>query len=113
MKKIEAVIRSGKLEEVLDQLKRHQIYGVTVTQAMGCGRQEGKTKYYRGTKISLGLFQRVKLELVVKDSWVDEVITVISETAHTGEIGDGKIFVYNVEQAYRIRNGDMGEDAIT
>lgn len=112
MKKIEAIIRQSKLNEVLEELNRHQFYGITVTGVMGCGKQKGKTHYYRGSECTVNLLPKVKLELVVKDSWVNEVVEVLKLKAHTGEIGDGKIFVFNVEQAYRIRTGETDEDAI-
>ncbi|MFZ5989118.1 MAG: P-II family nitrogen regulator [Bacillota bacterium] len=112
MKKIEAIIRQEKLNDVLDELNRHQIYGVTVTQVTGCGKQKGVKRYYRGTEYCVNLIPKYKLEMVVKDSWVEEIIEVITLTAKTGEIGDGKIFVYNVESAYRIRTGERDEDAL-
>lgn len=113
MKKVEAIVRPEKLNDVLDQLNRHQIYGVTVTQVTGCGRQKGMKQYYRGTEYCINLISKSKLEMVVKDSWVDEIVEVITKTAYTGEVGDGKIFIYDVEQAYRIRTGEKDEDAIT
>ncbi len=112
MKMIEAIIRQNKLNEVLDELNRHQIFGVTVTQVMGCGLQKGKTQYYRGNECTINLHPKVKLEIVVKDSWVDEVTETIMKTARTGQIGDGKIFIRNVEDAFRIRTGERGEDAL-
>lgn len=112
MKKIEAIVRPGKLNDLLDELNKHQIYGVTVTQVMGCGLQGGRTQYYRGNKYSINLLPKTKLEIVVKDSWVQEIIDVIIKVARTGEIGDGKIFIYNMEDAYRIRTGQKGESAL-
>lgn len=112
MKMIEAIIRQNKMNEVLDELSRHQIYGVTVTQVMGCGLQMGKTQFYRGNEYTINLHPKTKLEIVVKDTWVDEVVEAIIKVAKTGEIGDGKIFIRNVEDAYRIRTGERGEDAL-
>jgi len=112
MKKVEAIIRQEKLNDVLDELNRHQIYGVTVTPVMGCGLQKGRKQYYRGNEFTINLLPKMKLELVVKDYWVEEVIEVIKNVARTGKIGDGKIFIYNVEDAYRIRTEERGEDAI-
>ncbi|MCR4437053.1 MAG: P-II family nitrogen regulator [Clostridiales bacterium] len=112
MKKIEAIIRQSKLDEVLDELNRHQIFGVTVTQVQGCGLQGGKTQYYRGNKYTMKLNPKTKLEIVVKDQWVDEIIQAIIKTARTGDIGDGKIFVYSIDESYRIRTGEKGEGAL-
>lgn len=112
MKKIEAIIRQSKLEEVLNELNRHQFFGVTVTQVMGSGLQKGKVQFYRGNKCTINLNPKSKLEIVAKDSWVNEIVEAITKVAKTGEIGDGKIFVYNVEEAYRIRTGEWGEDAL-
>jgi nitrogen regulatory protein P-II 1 len=112
MKKIEAIIRPGKLNDVLDELNKHQIFGITVTQVMGCGLQGGRTQYYRGNKYTINLLAKTKLEIVVKDSWVNEIVETIIKVARTGEIGDGKIFIYDVEDAYRIRTDQKGEDAL-
>lgn len=112
MKIIEAIIRQDKMNEVLDELNRHQIFGVTVTQVMGCGLQKGKTQYYRGNECTINLHPKTKMEIVVKDSWVDEVVEVIIKTAKTGRIGDGKIFIRNIEDAFRIRTDERGEDAL-
>lgn len=112
MKKVEAIIRQEKLTDVLDELNRHQIYGVTVTQVMGCGLQKGKTRFYRGNECTINLHPKSKLELVVKDAWVEEIIEVIIKITRTGEIGDGKIFISSVEDARRIRTGQSGEDAL-
>lgn len=112
MKMIEAIIRQSKLNEVLDELNRHQIYGVTVTQVMGCGLQKGRTHFYRGNECTINLHPKTKLEIVVKDSWADEVVEAVIKAARTGQIGDGKIFIRNVEDAFRIRTGERGEDAL-
>jgi Nitrogen regulatory protein PII len=112
MKKIEAIIRPGKLEEIKEALAKFDINGLTITQVMGCGNQKGKTEIYRGAVVELKLLQKFKIEIVVKDEDVDEVIKIVSDTAKTGEIGDGKIFIYNIEETIRIRTGERGDSAI-
>lgn len=112
MKKIDAVIRPGKLDEVKDALGRFGVNGLTVTQVIGCGNQKGHTQVYRGVEYTIHLLPKVKIEVVVSDQQADEVIRIISEAARTGEIGDGKIFVYSVENAVKIRTGESGEGAI-
>jgi nitrogen regulatory protein P-II 1 len=110
--KVECILRPGKLEDVKDALNKYGIYGMTVTQVIGCGLQKGRKEVYRGTEYSINLLPKVKLEIVVKDGDVDEVVKIISETARSGEIGDGKIFTYRIENAIRIRTGETGETAI-
>lgn len=112
MKKIEAVIRPSKLDEIKDALGKFGIHGMTVTEVIGCGLQKGKKEVYRGTEYTIDLLPKIKIEIVILDKWVDEVIRVIVNTARTGEIGDGKIFVYSLENAVRIRTGEGGEEAI-
>lgn len=112
MKKICAVIRPAKLEAVKERLGREGIKGMTVTHVTGVGNQQGKTAQYRGTLYEVNLLPKVKLELVVADSLVDEVVDIIIKEAKTGEIGDGKIFITPVEDAIRIRTGERGEKAI-
>lgn len=112
MKKIEAVIRPSKLDEIKEALGKFGIHGMTVTEVIGCGLQKGKKEIYRGTEYTIDLLPKIKIEIVIKDKWVDEVIRIIVTTARTGEIGDGKIFVYPLENAVRIRTGESGEDAI-
>ncbi|WP_027364075.1 P-II family nitrogen regulator [Desulfotruncus alcoholivorax] len=112
MKKIEAIIRPAKLEDVKEALSRFDIHGMTVSQVFGCGLQGGWVGVYRGHEYSINLLPKVKLEIVTKDIWVDEVVRVISEAARTGDVGDGKIFIYPVEDAVRIRTGEKHEDAI-
>ncbi len=112
MKKIECIIRPEKLEEVKDALNKLGIKGMTVSQVMGCGLQKGRTEYYRGVEITINLLPKVKLELIVKDSEVDKIVDTIVKVARSGKIGDGKIFIYNVEDAVRIRTGEKGESAI-
>ncbi|MDN5363362.1 MAG: nitrogen regulatory protein 1 [Eubacteriales bacterium] len=112
MKKIEAIIRPSKLEEVKEALGKFGIHGMTVTEVTGCGMQKGKKEVYRGTEVNIDLLPKVKIEIVIRDKWVDEVIRLIIAAARTGEIGDGKIFVIPVEKAVRIRTGETGEEAI-
>ena len=112
MKKIEAIIRPGKLDEVKDALAAAGILGITVTHALGFGRQKGYTQVYRGQEVVSHLLSKIKLEIVTFDTKVDEVIDILIKTARTGQVGDGKIFVTTVEEAVRIRTGDKGESAI-
>jgi len=112
MKKIEAVIRPGKLDEVKEALNKFGVHGLTVTQVIGCGNQKGHTQFYRGQQYDIYLLPKVKVEIVVPDSVVEQAIALLSEAARTGEIGDGKIFVYPVENAVRIRTGETGEGAL-
>jgi len=112
MKKIEAIIRPGKLDNVKDALGSHGVNGLTVTQVIGCGKQKGNTQVYRGVEYTIHLIPKVKIEVVVIDSDVDKVIEVITQVARTGEIGDGKIFVSSVDNVYTIRTGASGEKAL-
>lgn len=112
MKKIEMIIRPEKLEELKEILNSLEICGMTVTMVSGCGHQKGVKQYYRGTEATMNLLPKVKVETVVCDSIVSELISQITENLKTGEVGDGKIFVYPVEQAVRIRTGENGENAI-
>ncbi len=112
MKKIEAVIRPGKLEEIKETLNKYGINGLTISQVMGCGLQKGRREFVRGTEVTLNLLPKIKIEIVANDKNVEEIIKLIIEQAQTGEVGDGKIFVYNVEDAVKIRTGDRGEKAI-
>ena len=112
MKKIEAVIRPSKLEEVKDALGKLGVYGMTVSQVLGCGLQKGRTEVYRGHEYSINLLPKVRLEIIVVDDVLDKVIDVITKAARTGAVGDGKIFVLPVENAIRIRTGDTKDDAL-
>lgn len=112
MKKIEAVIRPERLEVVKDALNKHDVKGLTITQVMGCGNQKGKLSTYRGSVVDLTLLPKIKVEVVCADSTAPELIKLISETAKTGAIGDGKIFVFDAEDVIRIRTGESGEGAI-
>lgn len=112
MKKIEAVIRPGRLEDIKEALNKYNIHGLTISQVMGCGLQKGRTEFYRGTEVTLNLLPKVKVEIVTKDDYVEDIINIISNEAKSGQVGDGKIFVYNVEEVVRIRTGERGEAAI-
>ncbi|NLI90850.1 MAG: P-II family nitrogen regulator [Peptococcaceae bacterium] len=112
MKKVECVIRPAKLEEVKEALGKYGVKGMTVTNVIGCGLQQGKTEFYRGSTYTINLLPKVKIEVVVPDESLDNVIDIIVKTARTGEIGDGKIFVYDMLNAVRIRTGESGENAV-
>jgi nitrogen regulatory protein P-II 1 len=112
MKKLEAVIQPFKLEEVKEALKGIGVDGMTVTEVRGHGRQKGHTEVYRGQEYKVDLLAKIKLELVIPAERLEEVIETILKAARTGKIGDGKIFVYDVADAIRIRNGDRGPSAI-
>jgi len=112
MTKLECIIRPGKLEDIKYVLNKHGIHGMTVTQVIGCGLQKGRTETYRGTEYSINLLPKVKLEIVVKDEVADDVLKIIRSAAHTGDIGDGKIFLSKIEDVMRIRTGERGEAAI-
>ena len=112
MKLVIAVIKPFKLDEVRDALTRIGVHGMTVTEVKGFGRQKGHTELYRGAEYVIDFLPKVKIEVVVEDSLVDNVVEAIENAARTGRIGDGKIFVFDVEQAVRIRTGDRGADAI-
>jgi nitrogen regulatory protein P-II 1 len=112
MKKIEAIIKPFKLDEVRESLSTIGINGLTVTEVKGFGRQKGHTELYRGAEYVVDFLPKIKLELVVGDEMVEAAIEAIIKAAHTGKIGDGKIFVTTVEQVIRIRTGETGESAI-
>ncbi|MGA7546968.1 MAG: P-II family nitrogen regulator [Methyloceanibacter sp.] len=112
MKKIEAIIKPFKLDEVKEALQEIGLQGITVTEAKGFGRQKGHTELYRGAEYVVDFLPKVKLELVLGDGMVEKAIDAIIGSAKTGRIGDGKIFVSNVEEAVRIRTGETGNDAI-
>ncbi len=112
MKKIEAIIQPFKLDEVKEALKSIGIDGMTISDVRGHGRQKGHREIYRGQEYNVDLLPKVKLELVVSDARYEEVLETITSAARSGKIGDGKIFVYEVAEAIRIRNGDRGEAAI-
>ncbi len=112
MKKLEAIIQPFKLEDVKEALKAIGVDGMTVSEVRGHGRQKGHKEVYRGQEYQVDLLPKVKLELVVSDTRLDEVIRTLTQAARTGKIGDGKLFVYEVAQAIRIRNDDRGESAL-
>lgn len=112
MKKIEAIIKPFKLDEVREALSEIGVNGLTVTEVKGFGRQKGHTELYRGAEYVVDFLPKIKLELVVADTIVDSAVDAIINAAHTGKIGDGKIFVSNVEQVVRIRTGETGEAAV-
>jgi len=112
VKKVEAIIRPSKLDEIKDALKLIGIRGMTVSQVVGCGTQKGHTSVYRGREYTVNLLDKVKIEIVVEDKFVEQIVNRIATAGKTGEIGDGKIFVYPVDKAVRIRTGESGEDAI-
>lgn len=112
MKKIEAVIKPFKLEDVKDALSALELTGMTVSEVRGYGRQQGHSELYRGAEYVVDFLPKIKIELVVKDEMVDEVIKVISDNAKTGKIGDGKIFVSDIEKSIRIRTGETDNEAL-
>jgi nitrogen regulatory protein P-II 1 len=112
MKKIEAIIKPFKLDEVKDALNEIGIQGMTVTEVKGFGRQKGHTELYRGAEYVVDFIPKIKVEIVTSDSLVPKVVETIEKTAKTGKIGDGKIFVYPVDEAVRIRTGERGETAV-
>ena len=112
MKKVEAIIKPFKLEDVKDALSEIGIQGMTVTEVKGFGRQKGHTEIYRGSEYTVDFLPKVKLEIVVDDEQADDVVAKIVDTANTGKIGDGKVFVLPVEGAVRIRTGEKGAEAV-
>ncbi|MHB1127826.1 MAG: P-II family nitrogen regulator [Bacillota bacterium] len=112
MKKIEAIVRPNKMDAIKEALGKFGIHGMNVAEVVGCGLQKGKKEVYRGTEYTIDLLPKIKIEIVIADQWVDEVIRLIISASRTGEIGDGKIFIYDVENAVRIRTGESGEAAI-
>jgi len=112
MKKIEAVVQPFKMEEVKEALKNIGVDGMTISEVRGHGRQRGHKEVYRGQEYIVDLLPKIKFELVVQDARAEEVVECITNAARTGKIGDGKIFVYDLAEAVRIRNGDRGESAV-
>ena len=112
MKKIEAIIKPFKLDEVKEALQEVGLLGITVTEAKGFGRQKGHTELYRGAEYVVDFLPKVKIEIVIGDEFVDRAVEAIQNAARTGRIGDGKIFISNIEQAIRIRTGESGTDAL-
>jgi nitrogen regulatory protein P-II 1 len=112
MKKIEAIIRHERLQEVQDALDQLGVSGLTVSEVVGCGRQKGYTEQYRGVRANISLLPKIKVESVVPSDIADSAVEAIVATARTGAVGDGRVFVYEVEQAIRIRTGEDGEDSV-
>jgi nitrogen regulatory protein P-II 2 len=112
MKLVTAVIKPFRLDDVRDALSRIGIQGMTVTEVKGFGRQKGHTELYRGAEYVVDFLPKVKLEVAISEELVDQALEAISEAAKTGKIGDGKVFVYTIEQVIRIRTGETGQDAI-
>lgn len=112
MKMINAIIKPFKLDDVREALSEIGVQGITVTEVKGFGRQKGHTELYRGAEYVVDFLPKLKVEVAVKDSALEQTIEAITKAANTGKIGDGKIFVYNIEQAIRIRTGEAGDDAI-
>jgi nitrogen regulatory protein P-II 1 len=112
MKKIEAIIKPFKLDDVKDALQQINIKGMTITEVKGFGRQKGHTEIYRGAEYVIDFIPKVKLELILEDSQVPQVLKTIQESVRTGKIGDGKIFVLPVEEVIRIRTGETGAAAV-
>ena len=112
MKKIEAIIKPFKLDEVKDKLNDLGIQGITVTEVKGFGRQKGHTELYRGAEYVVDFLPKIKMEIVIADTQAEDVVNAIVKAAQTGRIGDGKIFITNIEEAVRIRTGERGEEAV-
>ena len=112
MKRITAIVRPEKMEPLKETLFEADVKGMTITQVMGCGNQHGWKEYFRGTEVLLNMVPKVKFELVVADEAVKGLVDLICDTAVTGEVGDGKVFVSPVEEVVRIRTREHGEDAI-
>ena len=112
MKKIEAIIKPFKLDEVKDKLHELGVQGITVTEVKGFGRQKGHTELYRGAEYVVDFLPKIKMEIVIADTQVEDVVNAIVKAAQTGRIGDGKIFITNIEEAVRIRTGERGEEAV-
>jgi len=112
MKKIEAIIRPAKLDDVREALREIGINGMTISEVRGYGRQKGHTELYRGSEYSVDFLPKIKIEIIVSDGMLGKVINTILTNARTGQIGDGKIFVFPVEEVIRVRTAEFGEDAI-
>ncbi|MGK4209605.1 P-II family nitrogen regulator [Bacillus velezensis] len=112
MKKIEAFIRPEKLEDIKEIMEEQKLNGLSISQVMGCGNQKGWTEYVRGAEIDYNFLTKIKIEMVVADDQAETVISAITKKAYTGEFGDGKIFISDIQDAVRIRTGERGEDAI-
>lgn len=112
MKRIEAIIRPSKLEYIKDALKNKNINGITINQVMGCGNQLGWSEFYRGNEVIVNILPKIEIKIVVEDNKVEEIVELISNISRTGEVGDGKIFIINIEDCIRIRTGERGNNAL-
>lgn len=112
MKKIEAIIRPSKMEDIKEALSKFGIQGLTVSQVTGCGLQKGYKEVYRGVEYSLNLIQKIKIEIVTEDEMAENIVKILMDVGRTGEIGDGKIFIYDVADVIKIRTGERGKSAI-
>ncbi|BAK45111.1 P-II family nitrogen regulator [Eggerthella sp. YY7918] len=112
MKKITAIVRPEKLEPLKEALFAAQVNGMTISQVQGCGNQHGWKEFYRGSEVMLNMIPKVKFELVVEDGQVQSLVDLICATTRTGEVGDGKVFIFPVDEVVRIRTGEMGEVAV-
>ena len=112
MKKIEAIIRPERLQDVQDALDELGVSGLTVSEVMGCGRQKGYTEQYRGSRANISLLPKLKVETVVADEVMDKSVDAIVGAAYTGETGDGRVFVWDIVEAVRIRTGERGEETV-
>ena len=112
MKKIEAIIRHHRLDEVRDALVQQEIHGMTVTEVRGFGRQKGHTEMYRGTEYTVDFIPKIKIEVVVAEAKFEQALMAIVDTAKTGRVGDGKIFIFDVADSVRIRTGETGESTV-
>jgi len=112
MKKIEAIIRPERLQSVQDALDELGVSGLTVSDVMGCGRQKGYTEQYRGSRANISLLPKIKIESVVSSEVLEQTVDAITAAAYTGETGDGRLFVIDVDQAVRIRTGERGEETV-
>jgi len=112
MKKIEAIIRPFKLDDVREALSEMGVKGMTLTEVKGYGRQKGHTEVYRGSEYKIDFLPKVKIEIIAKDAMVEKIVSTLLKTAKTGEVGDGKIFIYPIDDVIRIRTEESGEEAI-
>jgi len=112
MKKIEAIIQPHKLDDVKQALGKAGVDGITISEVHGHGRQKGHTETYRGAEYKVDVLPKIKVELVIPDGQLERIVNVIADSAKTGKIGDGKIFISSIDNAVRIRNGDLGESAL-
>ena len=112
MKKIEAIIRPHKLEEVREALQESGVHGMTISEVKGVGRQKGHTEVYRGSEYQINFLPKIKLEVVVSDKMLEKTVSIIVKKSKTGNVGDGKIFVFAVEEVIRVRTEEVGEDAL-